>query len=233
MMAFMWPWEASSSITPPLAALSISMHIGWAMVLGAGAVFLLRSTSIKTRISVALLITLLCLLPNDWSPSWWFGLAFQTPSLVLQGLCAAYLYQQFTTQTNTPILATDTTPPAVPRGWPIGLLSVAIIAGWLLALDTFAVFNISLYAIGFTPYAILAALFFACLLQLISARSEHAQRTRHYRDLAAITLIAIVVHLLLRLPTGNMWDALLDPWLWIVAHAMAIFRLLKKMQSRE
>jgi branched-subunit amino acid transport protein len=95
----------------------------------------------------------------------------------------------------------------------------------VLALDTFALFDIALYAIGFTPYAVLAALFFACLLQLISARSGHAQNTRHHRELAAIVLIATLVHLLLRLPTGNMWDALLDPWLWVIAHVVAVSRL--------
>jgi branched-subunit amino acid transport protein len=113
------------------------------------------------------------------------------------------------------------------------LLLVAIIAGWVLALDTFAVFDIALYAIGFTPYAVLAALFFACLLQLISARSGHAQHTRHYRELAAIVLIAIVVHLLVRVPTGNLWDALLDPWLWVIAHGLAIYVVLRKTRSRQ
>jgi hypothetical protein len=26
------------------------------------------------------------------------------------------------------------------------------------------------------------------------------------------------LHVVLRLPSGNVWDALLDPWLWIVLH---------------
>jgi hypothetical protein len=90
MMGFHWPWEASASITPSLLALSVGMHLGWALTLGAGAVFLLRTTevtNVTSRRIVALLIALLCLLPNEWSPSWWLGLAFQTPSLTLQGLC--------------------------------------------------------------------------------------------------------------------------------------------------
>ena len=232
MMGFHWPWEASASITPSLSALSVGMHLGWALTLGAGAVFLLRTTNVTSRRIVALLIALLCLLPNEWSPSWWLGLAFQTPSLTLQGLCGLYLYQHVRIQPGTTMPLTDSTTTEGEAPWPLSLLLVAIVAGWVLALDTFAFFDVALYAIGFTPYAVLAALFFACLLQLISARSGHAQSTRHYRELAAIVLIATLVHLLLRLPTGNLWDALLDPWLWIIAHGLAIYGVLRKTQSQ-
>ena len=208
--------------------LSIGMHLGWALVLGAASVFLLRTANATTRRIVALLVAILCLLPNEWSPSWWLGLAFQTPSLTLQGLCGLYLYQHLKIQSATtiPLPESNTTTGEAP--WPPSLLLVAIVAGWVLALDTFALFDIALYAIGFTPYAVLAALFFACLLQLISVRSGHAQSTRHYRELAAIVLIATLVHLLLRLPTGNLWDALLDPWLWVMAHGFAIYGVLRK-----
>lgn len=232
MMGYQWPWEASASITPSLSALSFGMHLGWALVLGAGSAFLLRTFNITTRRTVALVIVLLSLLPSEWSPSWWLGLAFQTPSLTLQGLCGLYLYQQLFLQAGAEVPLPDSSTPTARTTWPLGLLLAVIVAGWIFALDTFAFFDISLYAIGFTPYAVLAALFFACLLQLISARSGHAQATRHYRQLAAIVLIATIVHLLLRLPTGNMWDALLDPWLWLMAHGLAIYLVLKKTPSR-
>ena len=231
MMGYQWPWEASASITPSLSALSFGMHLGWALALGAGSAFLLRNFSITTRRTLALVIVLLCLLPSEWSPSWWLGLAFQTPSLTLQGVCGLYLYQQLFLQAGAEVPLPDSSTPTARTTWPLGLLLVVIITGWVFALDTFAFFDISLYAIGFTPYAVLAALFFACLLQLISARSGHGQPTRHYREHAAIVLIAIVVHLLLRLPTGNMWDALLDPWLWLMAHGLAIYLLLNKLRS--
>jgi len=228
MMGFHWPWEASASITPSLSMLTIGMHLGWALTLGAGAVLLLRTTkvtNVTSRRIVALLIALLCLLPNEWSPSWWLGLAFQTPSLTLQGLCGLYLYQHLKIQPATTIPLPESTTTTGEAPWPLSLLLVAIISGWVLALDTFALFDIALYAIGFTPYAVLAALFFACLLQLISARSGHSKNAQHYRELAAIVLIATLVHLLLRLPTGNVWDALLDPWLWVIAHVVAVSRL--------
>jgi hypothetical protein len=236
MMGFHWPWEASASITPSLSMLSVGMHLGWALTLGAGSVFLIRSATITTATTgriVALVIALFCLLPNEWSPSWWLGLAFQTPSLTLQGLCGLYLFQHLRTQPGTTTPLSGSTTALLQARWPLGLLLVAIITGWVLALDTFAMFDIALYAIGFTPYAVLAALFFACLLQLISARSAHAQNTRHYRELAAIVLIATALHVLFRLPTGNLWDALLDPWLWIMAHGLAIDVVLRKTRSHK
>jgi hypothetical protein len=30
--------------------------------------------------------------------------------------------------------------------------------------------------------------------------------------------VALMVFVLWRLPTGNVWDAVLDPWLWVALH---------------
>jgi hypothetical protein len=35
----------------------------------------------------------------------------------------------------------------------------------------------------------------------------------------------LAVFVLLRLPTGNLWDALLDPWLWVALHVLALRRV--------
>ncbi|MFM8464624.1 MAG: hypothetical protein ACKOA0_11105, partial [Burkholderiaceae bacterium] len=147
-----------------------------------------------------------------------------TPSLVLQALCGLYRYRQWRSHDDAvPSQVTET------AAWPMSLLMIAIGIGWLLALDTFALLTIQLYSIGFMPYAVLAALFFACLLQLISSRSDHSPPHQHYRMLAAIVLISILVHLFTRLPSGNVWDALIDPWLWISAHWFALSRLKKSV----
>ncbi|MEY4370119.1 MAG: hypothetical protein RL564_2069, partial [Pseudomonadota bacterium] len=167
-MMMLWPWEASAAITPALSVLSVGMHVGWALVLGAISVWLLQTFSIKLRRAVAVAVILLCLIPNAWSPSWWLGLAFQTPSLILQGLCGLYLYRGLQAHSASSTALDDSAASQIKLRWPLGLLLPAIIAGWILALDTFALFGISFYPIGFTPYTVLAALFFACLLQLIS-----------------------------------------------------------------
>jgi hypothetical protein len=230
-MMMLWPWEASAAITPALSVLSVGMHVGWALVLGAISVWLLQTFSIKRRRGVAVAVILLCLIPNAWSPSWWLGLAFQTPSLILQGLCGLYLYRGLQAHSASSTALDDSAASQIKLRWPLGLLLPAIIAGWILALDTFALFGISFYPIGFTPYTVLAALFFACLLQLISTRSGHPASTRHYRELAVIILLAIVVHMLFRLPTGNMWDALIDPWLWMMAHGFAASTLIQSLRA--
>lgn len=224
MSSLQLPWDANAAITPSLTVLSIGMRIGWALVLGAVSARLLRQTQFSLRVGITLLVMAFCMLPSQWSPSWWLGLACQTPSLVLQGLCGIYLYQQWCSRHDAlpSQLAENTT-------WPINLLLITIGIGWLLALDTFALLTVQLYPIGFTPYAVLAALFFACLLQLISARSDHAPQRHHDRSLAVVVLISILVHLITRLPTGNLWDVLIDPWLWILAHWFVLSRLKKSV----
>jgi hypothetical protein len=224
MINLQLPWDASAAITPSLTMLAIGMHVGWALVLGAVSAHLLRRRRFGLRVSITFLVMAFCMLPNQWSLSWWLGLAFQTPSLVLQALCGLYLYRQWRSHGDAvPLQVTET------AAWPMSLLMIAIGIGWLLALDTFAMLTIQLYSIGFMPYAVLAALFFACLLQLISSRSDHSPPHQHHRMLAAIVLISILVHLFTRLPSGNVWDALIDPWLWILAHWFALSRLKKSV----
>ena len=225
MIGLQFPWQAQVSITPSLNMLALDMHVGWALVLGAATARLLQPVQRLARTGAILLVMLLCLLPNEWSPSWWLGLAFQTPSLVLQMLCALYLYRAWRTAYRAHVALSEPDTLTSNIAWPASLVWAAIVLGWLLLLDTFAWFDVALYAIGFTPYAVLAALLFACLLQLISARSAHAAHTQHCRELAAVILIALLLHVFTRLPTGNVWDALLDPWLWLWAHLIMLMRL--------
>jgi hypothetical protein len=37
---------------------------------------------------------------------------------------------------------------------------------------------------------------------------------------------------LLRLPSGNVWDAVLDPWLWLAAHVVGFNVLLSCYKNR-
>jgi hypothetical protein len=34
--------------------------------------------------------------------------------------------------------------------------------------------------------------------------------------------LALLLFVVLRLPTGNVWDAVVDPWLWLVAQCLAL-----------
>lgn len=212
----------SGAISPCIELQSIAMHIGWAMVLGAITVFLLRPFPKQLRIGSVVLVMLACIMPGEWSPSWWLGLAFQTPSLTLQGIGLLYLVRMWHLKDTPPINTVSST--AYAR-WPNSLLFLASILGWILALDTFAAFDLQLYAIGFSSYAVLTTLALAALLQWMSMRYGDAPQMQRHRDLAAILVGAMAIHLLTRLPTGNAWDALMDPWLWLTAQAVWLSRV--------
>ena len=211
----------SGAITPELGLQSAALHVGWALVLGAVAAFCLRPFPKSLRLVVVALVMLAGLLPGEWRPGWWLGLAFQTPSLTLQGIALLYLIRMWRLRDVPP---TDTVTSAAYARWPNGLLLMGVVIGWLYALDTFAAFGVQLYAVGFTPYAVLASLALSALLQLLSLRAGHAPHMQRYRDLASIILGAMAIHVLTRLPTGNAWDALMDPWLWLSAQALWLSR---------
>ncbi len=211
----------SGAITPDLGLQSIALHVGWALVLGAISAFCLRPFPKTLRLAVVAFAMLASLMPGEWSPSWWLGLAFQTPSLTMQGIALLYLLCMWRRRDVPPV---DTLGSAAYARWPNGLLLMVSAIGWLYALDTFAAFDVELYAIGFTPYAVLASLFLAAILKLLSLRSGDMPHTQRHRDLAMIILGAMAVHVLTRLPTGNAWDALMDPWLWLSAQALWLSR---------
>ena len=211
----------SGVITPALGLQSITLHVGWALVLGAMSAFCLRPFPKMLRLVVVALVMLAGLLPGEWSPGWWLGLAFQAPSLTLQGIALLYLIRMWRLRDVSPV---ETVNSAAYARWPNSLLLMAICIGWMHALDTFAAFDVQLYALGFTPYAILALLLLAAVLRLFSLRSGDASDMQRHRDLAVIILGAMAIHVLTRLPTGNAWDALMDPWLWLCAQALWLSR---------
>ncbi len=221
-MDFAWGLPfASNNVMPAVGLQIIDRHLGWALVLGAMAVYALRPFPIGLRIAGLLITVTVCLIPGDSGLVWWLGLAFQTPSLTLQGIGLLYLLRAW--QLRNAVPATTVRSSAYAR-WPNSLLWLTAITGWVLALDTFAAFELMLYTIGFTPQAVLAVLSVASLLWLLSIRSGHAPATQKHRDIAVILVAAMAIHVLTRLPTGNAWDAMLDPWLWLGAQALLLSR---------
>jgi thiosulfate reductase cytochrome b subunit len=85
------------------------------------------------------------------------------------------------------------------------MLGVAL--GWVLLLDTLAFWSRSVYALGFGEGALwcvaLGLLVFAWLWNGVAMWA-----------LCAVLLVFAVS----RLPSGNLWDALLDPLLWFGLH---------------
>lgn len=130
-------------------------------------------------------------LAGEASPAYWLGLAWQWPSGLLLTLCLTKLYFGARADVMAPALA----------------LPVAA-AGAVLYIDAIGLSAVGFYYWGFGPYAAPVA---ALLLAVASALAL----VRGYRRPQAFAvLLALLGFALLRLPTGNIWDALLDPLLW-------------------
>jgi hypothetical protein len=86
--------------------------------------------------------------------------------------------------------------------------------GWALLLDSFAVLPLQLYAWGFSP----AALFLVVVVALLPWVVGH--RMSQFNPLAPgfLVPVAALLFVVWRLPTGNLWDALLDPAAWLALH---------------
>jgi hypothetical protein len=185
------------ALLPSALLLPAWVTLSWALVLSAVA---LRLTyCFKPTVWPAAGLGLVMLLPQVKLASY-LALACQTPSVVgvVWALwCWADAWQQRHALTTTPT--------------PVALLGVVL--GWALVVDTLnhwpAFFNPQLYALGFESAGLWLVLITTAAVLL------WAQPPRRW-VLSAVAVLAAYV--LLRLPTGNVWDALLDPFVWVALH---------------
>ena len=134
-------------------------------------------------------------LPGAASPTYWLALAFQWPSGMLVGLCLAKLYLASAGEAGYRVL-------------PIRLAMLIAALGIVLYIDAIGLVSLGLYYWGFGPYA-------APLLALVLAAASAIAFARGMLRVPALALLlAMMSFTILRLPTGNIWDALLDPLLW-------------------
>jgi hypothetical protein len=177
-----------------------AMSATWAIVLVWGVLALGRNWANGWRIALATCIALLTLIPGPTSPAWWLGLAFQMPSLMTTLICLVWVVGG-TGHTPAP------DPP--PRPGPHGFALVGISLGWVLLLDTFAVWPVSVYQWGFSPAIVVLAMVLGCLPWVISGTASGSH------SVTLLTASVVALYVLTRLPSGNAWDALIDPWLWL------------------
>ena len=183
-------------------------HLLWSVVMAAIGLGLASRLLRLPRMARYLpwVLALWAWIPGPWGASYWLGLMFQIPSLTAAFLALSLLLDR----------PAHWTPPfsAPARGeslWGITWALLAVIAGVLLLLDTFAAFGFSIYQWGFSPLAFVLALMVALLPWVVAGKQGLRQPS--VRGLLA----ALAVFFLTRWPTGNMWDAVLDPWLWLFA----------------
>jgi hypothetical protein len=180
---------------PELEWQFVYARLAWAVVLAAMVASLLplawrRSGALMGGLFLAMAVW--AALPGELSVAYWLVLAFQWPSALLAALCVLRLM-----------------PPApVSASLPLQLAAPLAAAGTVLYLDTIGWLSLGLYAAGFGPIApplMALAAMAACSACIVAG----FQRAR-----ALALLVSLALFSIFRLPTGNLWDALLDPLLW-------------------
>lgn len=222
----------------------VSLHVGWAIVLAALA---LRINGVPWRLRRALggLLAAWTLMPGSMSPAYWLGLAFQAPSLTLIVVAGISLYVTarrpprhegaaalHATATGVLEAGNNSSANDQAMGEPFRLAVtgraieitglVGIVLGWLLLLDTFALLPFALYATGFSAAAVAVAALLVLLPWLVVGAREGGA------TVALAGVLVLTLFVVTRLPTGNLWDALLDPLLWLALQISWLGRLLKR-----
>lgn len=227
-------WDAllgtDAALLPALAGQQIWLHVGWAAVLAWLALVVLQRwwpgvwRDGRKRATVVLAVGLWALVPGTLSPAYWLGLAFQTPSAVTVLLCLGLLVRR-----------------RLGFGRPVGqmpengitehtsmvLAALAVALGWVMLLDSFALLPVSLYAWGFGP----AALGGVALLTLLAV-AVWPPRSRMAVWHAAVVPLALLLLVTLRLPSGNVWDAVLDPCVWLVLQVLLARQIMRRYKKR-
>ena len=156
-------------------------------------------------------------LGKKYPGSYWLGLAFQSPSLMSVVLCVVWVARSLE---KKPFTVLDVTSK---NSQPTLLASAGILLGWVLLGDTLAWWPVSIYAWGFSTWALALTCVPAFSLWCINGPDHDDQ---------AFTIgfsVVLLLFVVTRLPSGNLWDALLDPWLWIILQVMGLRVLILRL----
>ena len=215
----------------------------WALLLASLCLGLLRRMAWRQGwpaslpFGLAALALALSLLPGTLSPTWWLGLAFQAPSLMSVALSLAWGLGP----RQAPSSASPSPMSSPSRPVPMSMATVSslmdkgrrrlkfhkpgiwagagLLLGWLLLLDLLAWLPVPLYSWGFGSPALAAVMLMAGLAWALSPVSAGPASLAPERWLPPACLaLCVALFVLTRWPSGNLWDALIDPWLWIFLH---------------
>jgi len=156
----------------------------------------------RTKLIVAVTVALVMVLPGAASPAYWLTLVFQYPSGLLTGYSLVALCARWNEKPVDFLLH------------PAFALLLTVL-GVVLYLDAFGVLALGLYYHGFDADA-------SAVLAVTAALAGVAAIWLRFGAGGAALLTGVLLFSLLRLPTGNLWDALLDPLLWAWALASLI-----------
>ena len=211
-------WLAGDPVLPD-ADLRLACVRGlWALLLATLGYRLASARSQRWRANLAGGLALACLVPGPLSPAYWLEMAFAAPSWSSALLCAWWLFLSKPAQTAYRNSWDGQRPARLPLTWALAGMAL----GWVLALDTFAALPLgaSMYAWGFGPLC-------SALLLLLTAGLWLGTSG----PVTAVPLLAVGLFILTRLPSGNVWDALIDPWLWLYFHACTAGHLWRRLRG--
>ncbi|NBW25283.1 MAG: hypothetical protein EBR89_07645 [Betaproteobacteria bacterium] len=211
--------DLDSPVFPPAPVRQVWVHVLWGVVLAAAGWRLASVLQPPWRLAWAALVGIGSSLPGPLSPAYWLELAFASPSWTSVLLCGLWLWQQTRSHVQAGDLRTTSASHPIPLPWVL----CGIAMGWVLALDTFAALPIphSIYALGLSPLASLILMVAAAATWVLSARWVHA-----------LPLVVLALFVLTRLPSGNVWDAVLDPLLWLYLHIHLAGRGWRSLRAR-
>lgn len=200
-------WQAP--VLPSVALGPLWVALSWGLL---GAALLWMGAARQRRAwlwrawGVVLLMSLCWPATRSWTA--WLALALQSPSLL--GL--VWLLHRAWRVTRRP--AAPATP--LPLAWALA----GVVLGWALWLDTLnlwpAAFDVPLFAWGFSAAA------FWLVLAAVAGAAWRAARLGTSAPWVSLLLVVLALFALTRWPSGNVWDALLDPAVWLACHWVCV-----------
>ena len=217
-----------SPALPELASQQLWRSLGWGILLASLLAWVGRGWKPRLRWTAVAALALLSGVAGPISPVYWLGLAFQAPSISAVGLCVFFLQSCWAQPANYLAHVPGQPADGVSNGTgrpgtlgnpsapvvPMVLACLGIALGWILLADTLAWTPVAVYAWGFSPLAS------AGVLLVLLAPWVWTGQNRALSLVLALGLAAGFVAL--RLPSGNAWDAVLDPWLWVFLHGYVV-----------
>lgn len=217
--------STENPVLPSPTAMRVALHVGWAIVLGSGLMLVVGKLSRPYQLGLSFLLMAWTLVPGIISPAYWLGLAFQTPSLTSALICLAWFLNRARREAGSEIRLTSPWTRSLPL-----LGAVGVVLGWVMLLDTLAWLPVSVYAWGFGSAALGGVVVFAALFWVFSGTTG-ANRWAPALIGPVLMLSVLTLFVVTRLPTGNVWDALIDPWLWVALQVGWIISAVRRLRA--
>jgi hypothetical protein len=219
-------WATDSPVLPTAGAMQVWLHLGWSVVLAwlgaclAGRLLAGRERSVQVQWMTALALAAWAWVPGPGGAAYWLGLAFQAPSASSVLLSAALLVARLRASADRHATQLFFVAARSSGGAALWLAGMGALLGWALLLDSFAVLPLQLYAWGFSP----AALFLVVVVALLPWVAGRGIAMPGMLAAGFAVPVAALVFVAWRLPTGNVWDAVLDPWAWLALQVWLLKR---------